>query len=177
MNFLLATALFATPLLGFAATSLPACHETATAPLSFRSEQSRDTIEVTIRGAPCHAAMLSVRITSDAGKVLYSYDAPFKMHVAIHWEDPELPKRAAEFASRIAAQDEKETTSDLPPWQLENDYYEEHFNLIKVSKEQYEQLRSQERPIFTHPTHYEQWQSVIYEPETGLARILLEGGL
>lgn len=175
MKVLLALTLLAASSPSLAA--LPACDATAQKPLSFRTATSRDTVTVTIRGKPCHEALLSIRITSDAGKPLYTYEAPFKKHVATHWEDPELPRDAANLAKSIATQDEKKTTDSLPPWLPEADYYEEHYNTIKVSREQYEQLKKQKRPIFTHPTHYEQWQSVIYDPGTGRAQLLFEGGL
>jgi hypothetical protein len=157
--------------------ALLACNETAKQTISFRTATSRDTVTVTIRGNPCHEALLSIQITSDTGKPLYSYEAPFKKHVATHWEDPGLPADAEKLAKRIAAQDEKKTTENLPPWLPEADYYEEYYDVIMVSQDQYEQLKKQKRPIFTHPTHYEQWKSVIYDPGTGKAQLLFEGGL
>lgn len=161
------------------ASTPPACDVTEKAPVSFRSPTSHETVTVTIRGAPCYKALLSIIITHASGRPLYAYEAEFKQHVAMHGEDPELPERAAAFARRIADdwRANLETTDHLPPWQPEAEFYEAHFNVIKVPKERYEQLRQQRRPVLTHPTHYEQWQSVIYEPSTDQAELLLTGGV
>jgi hypothetical protein len=77
----------------------------------------------------------------------------------------------------ILAPGEQEFTSGLPAWAPENEYYELTYETIKITKERYEALRQQKLPMFRHPTHYEQWQRVIFDPSNKQAVAILDGGV
>jgi hypothetical protein len=46
-----------------------------------------------------------------------------------------------------------------------------------VPREVYEELRAKPRPMLNHPTYYEGWKSVVYDPQTGKTVEVLSGGV
>lgn len=159
------------------AGSSPPCHIELTGKVAFRSEMSHDALQVAIHGEPCYRALLKIRIAAPDGTLLYTYETLFKPHVAIQWDDPGLPQDAEALAVRILAQAGPiGSTDELPPWAAPDNYYEEHYNVIQVIRTTYESLRRHPRPIFSHPTGYESWRSVIYDTQRQAALVILEGG-
>jgi hypothetical protein len=143
--------------------------------VSFRDAAAKDTLEVSIGTGSCERATLTIVIRSDLGQIIYSYVAPFKQHVA-DWDVPDLDKEARAFVDDLLERGIG-SSADLPPW-LEPDAYEEkHSAVIDVPREVYEELRAKPRPMLNHPTYYEGWTSVVYDPRTGKALEVLSGGV
>jgi hypothetical protein len=155
--------------------SYPSCRIEQQAPIAFAAPEAADTLKVSVIGAPCYKGRLTIEITSRTGAKLYSYSADVKKHVVTQWDDPDLPASAEELVERIVAFEPK-TTADLPAWLPEDDYYEEHYETIEITQERYEALRKQRVPMFSHPTHYEEWQVVVFDPTVRKAVVILAGG-
>jgi hypothetical protein len=158
------------------AANYPTCHIHKSRDVSFQNAMSKDRLEVSIGTGPCYAATMTIVIRSDKGAVLYSYVAPFKRHVATNWESSDLDKRAYDFVGDVVRQGVG-STRDLPPYLEPSAYWEEHYNEIKISRPTYEQLRVKPHPMFSHPNHYEGWQTVVFDEAKEESVLILAGGL
>ncbi len=155
----------------------PPCAVERSGPLAFRSAQPGDTLHVSVQGDPCWKALLRIRVVAPDGAELYRYEAPFKPHVATDWRDPRLDRAAESFADEVLANAGLVgSTAALPPWGDAQEYYAAHGNAIRVERLAYEALRADQRPILWHRTGRESWRSVVYDPQTHAARVILEGG-
>jgi len=161
---------------GWSAASYPSCPMQKAREVSFRNATSKDVLEVSVGTGPCHAATLTIVIRTDLGLVLYSYVAPFKQHTVGDWEDPALDKEAQYFVDGLISQG-LESTADLPPWLAPDAYAETHFGSVEVPRKVYEDLRAKPRPMISHPTYHEGWQSVVYDEKEGKAVIVVTGGV
>jgi hypothetical protein len=87
-----------------------------------------------------------------------------------------LDKEAHAFVDRLLERGIG-SSADLPPW-LEPEAYEmKNSAVIDVPREAYEELRAKPRPMLNHPTHYEGWKSVVYDPKTGETVVVVTGGV
>jgi hypothetical protein len=159
------------------APEYPSCHVEQQSLIAFSTASPTDTLKVKIVGTPCYKGRLTISITSANGVKLYSYAAGFKRHTAVQWDDPDMPKIAVELAKRIVAPTYKSTTADLPPWLPKTDYDEQTNERPALPRKFYERVRTQRLPIFQHPTHYEEWQGVIFEPKSKKAVVIVTGGV
>ncbi len=118
-----------------------------------------------------------VSIVSEAGDQLYLYEAPFKTHVAVQWDDPGLAEDAARLVRRLADQSSFTWTSDLPVWMPDREYYEANYQVLKIDRADYDRLRGKKWPVYTHPIHYERWRVITYNRQQDQAIVVSEGGL
>jgi hypothetical protein len=166
---------------GISAAPRPAANVELACPMqkaravSFRDARAEDVLEVSIGTGPCERATLTIVIRSDVGHILYSYVAPFKQHVA-DWYVPDLDKEAHRFVDGLLARGIG-SSADLPPWLPPEDYEEKHSATIDMTREAYEALRAKPRPMLSHPTYYEGWKSVVFDPATGQSIEVLSGGV
>jgi lysophospholipase L1-like esterase len=151
------------------------CQIEKTAPIALSSPS--DTLNVAVAGTACHEATLTITIKDQGGATLYEYSAPFKRHTAVAWDDPNLGKVAEALVDDILAPSDERMTAELPAWAPKDQYYEDYYEEIQVTKERYNELRKQKLPIFRHLTHYEGWQRVIFDPSSKKAVVILTGGL
>jgi hypothetical protein len=100
----------------------PDCDVTRQSQVSFAGIESEDQLAITIQGSPCYEASLVISIASATGTRLYEYEARFKPHVAVHWEDSSLDEDAERLAERFIETESFGVTSDLPQWLPEADY-------------------------------------------------------
>jgi hypothetical protein len=152
-----------------------ACPMQKSRPVSFRDATAKDVLEVSIGTGPCERATLTIVIRSDLGHIIYSYVAPFKQHVA-DWYVPDLGKEAHAFVDQLLERGIG-SSADLPPWLEPGAYEEQNSAVLDVSREVYEELRAKPRPMLNHPTYYEGWKSVVYDPRTGKTVEVLSGGV
>jgi hypothetical protein len=143
--------------------------------VSFRDAAAKDTLEVSIGTGHCERATLTIVIRSDVGHIVYSYVAPFKQHVA-DWYVPDLDKEAASFVDQLLERSIG-SSADLPPWEEPEAYEQKHAGTIDVSREVYEDLRANPRPMLSHPTYYEGWRYVVYDSRSGQTVVVLTGGV
>lgn len=170
-------ALCTAPVLGGAQTpSYPACRIVKQTQVAFSSLNSTDTLKVAVIGNPCYKGRLTIEITSPSGVKRYQYAADFKRHTAVQWDDHDMPQIAEDLVNKIVAP-QNWKTSGLPPWLPTDRYYEENYNRIEVSRERYNSIRKLSLPLFTHPTHYEEWRYVFYEAGKKRAVVILTGGV
>jgi hypothetical protein len=155
----------------------PDCDISRQSQVSFEKPGAKDQLRVTIQGSPCYEASLAVSITSANGTRLYEYEARFKPLVASDWEDSSLDEDAERLAKRFIEPESFGVASDLPQWLPEADYYEANYQIIQISKEQYEELRTKDWITYTHSVHYEGWRVVAFDPENQRSIIVSEGTL
>ena len=155
----------------------PDCDVSRQLQVSFSGPSSVDQLAITIQGSPCYEASLEVFIASATGARLYEYEARFKPHVAVHWEDSSLDGDAERLADRFVDSESFGLTSDLPRWMPEADYYEANYQIIQISKDDYEELRRKDWITYTHSVHYEGWRVVAFDPENQRSLIVSEGTL
>ncbi len=154
----------------------PACNITKTKNIHFRNYTETDVLFASIEGAPCHEAKLKITIKTRQGQIIYYYEAPFKPHIAVHWEDLEVPKDPQDFLDRLFREGLKRS-QDLPPFVSEKDFEDNYNNQLKVDPNLYERIRLARRPIFRHLTHYEEWRYVGYDDKTTKGIVIAIGGL
>jgi hypothetical protein len=156
----------------------PSCEVTKESQISFSSQRATDSLSITISGSPCYEGSLDISIASNDGHLLYHYEAPFSKHLIASWEDPALLADDIErFTKRVLGQDSIGSTSDLPNWLPEADYYEDNYQILQISREDYEELRLKDWITFTHPIHYEGHRVIAFDPEYRRSIIVSEGTL
>ncbi len=160
-----------------ASNDYPDCDISREFQVSIEEKGSKDQLLITIQGSPCYEASLIVSITSEDGDRLYEYIARFKPHTPTNWEDPNLGEDAKYIAERFADPISFGLTSELPVWMPEADYYEEHYQTIQVSREEYERLRQKSWITYTHLIHYEGWRVLAFDPENQRSIVVSEGTL
>lgn len=159
------------------AAKYPGCDIEKTTTLHFRSTTETDTLRIKISGEPCYEAILHISITTKDGKSLYQYQAPFKPHTAVHWEDIQVPKDPETFMTLVLKGGVFKRGRDLPALESKEQFYEKFYNDLPADKGRYESIRSSDKPIFWHPTHYERWNYVVYDEKQARGTVLMQGGL
>lgn len=154
----------------------PACHVAKTEEIYFRSYREKDVLAASINGNPCYEAILNITIKTRGGRHLYLYEAPFKPHVAIHWEDLRVPKDPQDFLNFLFKEGMKRR-QDLPPFISDEDFAERYNNRLEVGQKSYERLRRAQKPMFWHLTHYEAWRYVVYDEKEQKGIVVASGGL
>ena len=174
--FVLVALCTAPALSGAQAPSYPACRIEKQGPVAFSATNSTDTLKISVIGNPCYLGLLTIEITSPSGAMRYKYSADFKRPTAVHWDADDMPQIAEDLVNRILAL-QKWTTSGLPPWLPKSRYYEQHYQTIEISRERYNSIRKLSLPLFSHPTHYEEWRTVFYDAGKKRAVVVLTGGV
>ena len=155
----------------------PECPLRRSAEVSFRAPGSHDVLEISIGAGSCYKATLTLVIREGrGGEILYSYVQRFKQHTVVGWDKPDLNEVAAEVVDRMISEPMR-STSSLPPYAEPEAYYEEYYNHIEVSRDEYERLRNEDRPMFQHLTYYEGWQYAIRDEATKSSKVIITGGL
>lgn len=157
--------------------SPPDCDVSAVTLIPFSSDDATDRLSVAISGSPCYEASLVVSITTNDGRSVYRYEAPFKPHVATQWDYPGLAEVAQSLVNRFLDDISFSRTRDLPEWLPKDDYYEANYQEVQVDRAYYEELREQDWPVYTHLIHYEGWKVIAYDRNKGRTVVVSEGGL
>ena len=155
----------------------PDCDVSRLSQVSFEALDADDQLTIVIQGSPCYEASLMVSISSADGSRLYEYEARFKPHVASQWDDSDLDEDAERLADQLVDPESFGLTSDLPPWLPGSEYYEENHQNIKISKQEYEELRRRDWITFTHSVHFEGWRVVAFDQESRRSIVVSEGTL
>ncbi len=150
-----------------------ACSVEKRATVQFRGATVSDQLSVSITGDPCHKATLDIKIASGTGALLYRYIAPFKQHVPHEWDDPALPQAASLLTQELVSAESIVNAAQLPEFA---DLRRALLERPLVSEERYAMLRQLKQPAFRHPTGYETWVYVVFDPKTGKAVRVVEGG-
>lgn len=139
------------------AESYPSCEIKETGKLALFSDQPSETIEVLIKGAPCHKANLQLMIKSSDNKTLYSYQAPFTRHTDVPWNVSDLDLIAATVASDMISEDKVQSCDSLilPEKYVENPKY-------LISELEYSEFKKKKCKFLTHQVHSETWKEVVF---------------
>lgn len=159
------------------AGGLPNCSIHKESNIAFSSDDQLDVLLVSIEGAPCAKANLTIAIKNSNDDVIYSYQAPFKRHVAVHGNDSYLDRDALAFVDEVFAERQFSDTSQLPRWESKLEYWETNYQEIKISKSYYESLRNLNFPTFSHIIHYEGWRVLTYDTKRKEVIVVSEGGV
>ena len=157
--------------------SYPSCSVASKRNVPFTSWAGTDMLEVSINGNPCYEATLVLTITSEEGHRLYRYEAPFKLHVAAHWEDPDLAEDAKRLIQRFNDHVSFSKSSELPKWSSVEDYYEANYQVLQVDRAYYEMLLQQDWFVYTHKIHYEGWRVITFDRLKQQMVVVSEGGV
>src|SRR5262249_52739620 len=131
----------------------PPCQYSVSRQIPFTSPSAKERLTVAIGPGACHSAELSIVVRSERGKVLYSYVAPFKEHVATPWDEPSLPESARQFVNDTAAH-ALVAEGDLPAPKPEGEA-EEGEAVLAVPASVFKRLVSSKQPMLCHATYYE----------------------
>ena len=153
----------------------PPCQGSVSRAITFESRTTKDKLTVSIGPGACHLATLSIVVHSSRGKVLYRYGAPFKKHLAVHWDDPELPQLALKFINETASHALVAKAERPAPKPL--DQAEEGEAVLTVPAPVFARLTSGGQPMLYHPTYYEGGRYVVYDPVSRTSRVVAEWGV
>jgi hypothetical protein len=159
--------------------NLPSCKIEKIIPINFKNVKSNDKLYISVIGSPCYKAILTIKIISEDNKVLYEYIQPFKKHVATQWDDPNLVADANNFVNHLI-KNHSVSASNLPPFSSSEAEAETPVGFeytITINKEFYKNIIKSNKPIFSHPTHYEAWRYIVYDEKINKGIIILEAGL
>ncbi len=157
-------------------TAAPSCEYSLEKKISFRSANASDLVKVAIGPGACHSAQLTISVRTKEGKTLYRYQAPFKKHTAVSWEDADLPKVAKKFVEDTA-NDAIVSDAEMPVPVTRDALTEENHFLLVVSRTTYDRLRRTRQPVFYHATYYEGGVFLIFDPNTKRVARVIEWGL
>jgi hypothetical protein len=149
----------------------PACNIAKAKQIHFRNGKEKDLLQVSIKGAPCYQATLKIVIKTKEGLLLYSYEAPFKPHIAVNWEDIEVPKDPASFIDRLFKHGSI-SSRELPALSDPGAEYR-----LEIDEKSYGKLRKESKPVFRHPVHYEEGRYVIYDEKAKKPVVVLTDAL
>ena len=112
------------------------------------------TISAVVEGAPCYEAILKIEL-KNSEKILYSYKAKFKPHVATPWELL-TEKDAKNFVNYTVS--EKNIISCKELEALENQLF---YVTALVPLKEYERYKESSCKAYYHQTHYEAGTSIV----------------
>ena len=93
------------------------------------------------------------------GRLLYQYSEPLKNAFT-----ERISKVDAERAMEIILGDDQvRSTSDLPVWQPEEQYYEEISQNLSVSEVYYKDIQKRGWRTFSHQIGYEGYRVIVYD--------------
>lgn len=151
------------------------CQYSVSRQIPFAAPTAQDRLTVSIGPGPCYLARLTITVTSDQGKLLYSYTSPLSPHIDMDIKHPELAKEARRFADdtvtyTLVRKNDRPVPKARP-------VAEEGDPIFKVPLDIYKRLMARGQPMLYHSTYYEGGQYVVFDPEIGKARVVAEAGL
>lgn len=153
----------------------PTCEQSVERPVSFVSPSSRDKVTVAIGSGPCYSARLEITLTSEQGKVLYAYSAPFKHHIAEQWDALDLPRSASEFVL-YTAEHGIVGGSDIPNPLPRGRATESNPFELQIPIAEFKRLIKAGQPVFRHATYYEGGRYVMFDFKSKKAIVAIVWG-
>lgn len=136
------------------------CDQERSWPVHFRDAAASDVIRVSLRGARCREAQLTIELTTSDGESLYRYRGPFGGHLE-NFLDAELAEVVAEVIENLHAFAFPATYADFDaPHGLD-------YCTREVPESVYRRFKREERPLFHHSTGHEEWQYVVFDARRG----------
>ena len=154
-----------------------ACDMVASKPVAYAAENSRDTLEVKVSGAPCSKATVHITVTSEAGHELYTYEGEFIEHMPYLIYEPELNQLVRFYIDKVLETAITRTTRDLPVYTNVDAYYEANNDFVLVPLTEYEALRSVGKPVLWHITGDSSWVHSVYDEDTETSKPIMRGGV
>lgn len=168
------------PLLSSAAwaqTAAEPCEGQKERAIPFSNMEANDTLLVSVKGNPCSAAEVIIKVTNAAHETLYSYTGAFIEHMPFIIYEPELNTLVDIFIDRVITEATRRFTRDLPPYTNRDTYYEENNDFMLIPISQYNALRQHNQPILWHTTGDTTWVSIIYDTNTNTSKVIMRGGI
>ena len=137
-----------------------------------------DTILVSIYGNSFEDSKFKITIINSQNDTIYHFVDDFLGHIVESTDDKKYFDQCAQNLIKETVYNSFETsTSGLPNYLPNSEYYEEYYENIEITREKYEKLRLQAYPIFRHSTYYEGWRKVCFDPDKGKVITIIDGGL
>lgn len=112
-----------------------------------------------VKGVKCFEAALAIKFTHNE-RVIYSYSAPFKPHVATYWEDLEL-RDVQEYVDSLFEEYRFASCAKLLPQKLSPmDGW--NYNNLLVSEIEYSKYKAMPCKSYTHQIHYELHRVIVF---------------
>ncbi|WP_185234982.1 hypothetical protein [Teredinibacter franksiae] len=116
-------------------------------------------LRASVKGRKCYETALNIKLMSKE-RVLYSYSAPFKSHVATHWEDLELLD-VKKYVDSLFKEYRFSSCAELLPQKLSPlDGW--NYNRLLVAEIEYSKFRAMPCKSYTHQTHYEVHRVIVF---------------
>ena len=132
------------------------------------------TLRASVKGRKCYEAALEIKIM-DKERVLYSYSAPFKPHVATHWKDVEL-RDVQKYVDSLFDEYRFSSCAELLPQKLSPlDGW--NYNKLLVTEVEYSKYKAMHCKSYTHQTHYESHRVIVFPIPKKLGVPVSEYGL
>ena len=128
------------------------CDESINKPIGKLIGYDNATLKVRVTGKPCHEANLNLEI-SVGENIIYSYNSPFKQHIAVHWADV-TSLDVTGFIKHISENYNFTDCAELPSISQggELPYYSD----LIISSEDYLNFKSSSCKVYIHTfEHYE----------------------
>jgi hypothetical protein len=154
------------------AASNSSCRYSVARSVHFSSSQASERLTISIGAGPCYEAELVLLVKDVHSKVLYRYTAPFKRHTATQWDDPRLAdeaRRVVDEMLRNAMVEAKEVPLPDPTGEI----VEAGAAEVLVPLDVLRRLLRSDRPVLAHPTYYEGWQYVVFDPLERVAKVIV----
>ncbi len=138
----------------------------------FSSEESNDTLLVSVSGNPCYAGYLQVVIKNSGSTVVYEYSTSIRGLTAPPHTDDALQAYVRSWVADTIERAFSQTSDSLRPFK-EISWREEAL----VSETKYEAIRKRALPTLSHPAGEEGWLVIVADPSTGSIIPVLGGSM
>lgn len=145
------------------------CDQERSWPVHFRDAAASDVLRVSVRGARCREAQLSIELATAEGKSLYRYRGPFRGHLEDFFDADlagAVPKVVDDLhAFAFAKYSDVEQLRDLG------------YCAQDVPDGVYRRLKREKRPLLQHDTGHEEWQYVVFDTRRGKGVVVFTCGI
>lgn len=138
-----------------AATAEPRCDQERSWAVHFRDATASDVLRVSVRGARCREAQLTIELATVEGTSLYRYQGPLRRHLENFFD--------ADLASAVPKVVEDLHRSAFAKYSDVEQLRDLHYCTLDVPDDVYHRLKGEERPLFQHSTDHEVWQYVVFD--------------
>lgn len=145
--------------------------------INFSKLQVKDTLIISIEGDNWDDSKFKVFVKNNLNRSIYYFEQDY--HNMVSGFDSEDYQFLAEVANRYTdgVFDTLETTNTLYDYLGDSENYEEYYETLKISLEDYNKLRNKAYPILRHNTYYEGWKKVYFDPIKKRTITIFNGGL
>jgi len=149
------------------------CSYEKSVPIAFSSDAKTDVLTVrVVAGDDCSKAFEHIMIKRNDGYWLYEYYASLQHY----FRNQEITRKDVIRLVEVGVSESSFSYSNrLPAWEPADVYYENHFQEIKVTKEQYVKYSNQNWLIFSHQVGYEGRATIVFDRDSKTVKEISSG--